>query len=855
MKKTLFLVLFLLWPMTALGQTAAVDAAIPSQDASAALGGQEPDVSAQGGNVVDASAPQEAQSPYDKPNLKPRDIYNMAHQALGRGNFDEAAEGFIRARDKAAYDNELRFSAAYNLAFSYASKADSLGNPQELDADALNAVLTELQHSVSWFRDAVRQRPGNNDARENLEIVLKRSLAVKDILMQKFNRLEQQLDEVAGLQRDIREASRGLADRLAQEGAGQEPLAFQDDFRSLANKQRSALTQANWVAENAHDELTKIEAQAEEARSQEDSYRLFQLKQVQPLLELARQTMARARRQMRELSIEDSLRLSNQSFYLIQQAREQLQDPLAILRQRMADQGELMHLMTAHVMFEDDEALAAMAKENGGDIPKRPSWLNFELLSDTQNDGLVRTQRLAALFNATLEGYHKQKAEAGAQAGQNQDNAEDAERQIAQIQEALPLIDEAIAAMQKAISAIALGSVQNSLEPAGHALEQLSLAAERFADLKHLIELAYATQVQVSGLTAEIKTAENAVVDGDETPKTADTQAFKKIIISHLARNIDRLGRLETLLAMEAAKTVEKAAQEAQSQTGQPADAEAGKQKLQEIQQLFERAEELRQRAVTYVGRSHSMFELQDSGGEGLWQLGGGTGHPVQTQTGVEFWDAFAENTVIAEEALMELRILFFSIVEHVEELLRQQTQTLDSTTDVASTKADDLAPSLMPLIDRQRKHEFMADKLSEAITEQAKQMQAGVGAEGVDPKALQERSERFLKAADELKLAATAMRQVTADLQAEAPLFDPAIQGQGKSVEYITNALALLKDPQKQQSNEDQQQNQEQEKQEQQMSKEQAEKKIQQIRSREQERRKTRDARLPGMPVVDKDW
>ena len=122
---------------------------------------------AQGSGTGAQEAPK---SIYDDASLKPRDLFNLANDELARGEYDVAIEGFSRARNEASFDNELRYSAAYNLGFAYAAKADSLGAIDGLDEGGLESAIEWLSSSVAWFRDAVRQRPSLDEARAEASI-------------------------------------------------------------------------------------------------------------------------------------------------------------------------------------------------------------------------------------------------------------------------------------------------------------------------------------------------------------------------------------------------------------------------------------------------------------------------------------------------------------------------------------------------------------------------------------------------------------------------------------------------------------------------------------------------------------
>ena len=99
----------------------------------------------------------------------PRRSYNQGRAAYQAHDLAAAEKNFLAARDQAEADAEVRYRAAFNLALTYAQKADGLAKEKPQDA------LAALQQSAAWFRDAVHGRPEDPDARHNLELVLRRA--------------------------------------------------------------------------------------------------------------------------------------------------------------------------------------------------------------------------------------------------------------------------------------------------------------------------------------------------------------------------------------------------------------------------------------------------------------------------------------------------------------------------------------------------------------------------------------------------------------------------------------------------------------------------------------------------------
>lgn len=808
-----------------------------------------------------------AQAPksiYDDASLKPRDMFNLANDELARGEYDVAIEGFSRARDEASFDNELRYAAAYNLGFAYAAKAESLGAIDGLDEGGLESAIEWLSSSVAWFRDAVRQRPSLDEARGNLEIVLKRQLNAQDLMAQKFNTPERQLDALIAAQREIRESARALSQQIAGTSAERDPISFQNDFKAIARMQREAMTAGNLAAENIANAKALIESKTEEARTQEEAYRKFQFEAVIPLLDQARQYMGSARRQMRDMSMNEALRQTNKAFYALKQAREQLDDPLRILGHISEDEQNFVRLAEANAVFKSPERLAEYRAKTQNSEAVLPPWLNEALLSDTQQDVLERTKRVASFLDAVVSADVSGTEQSGAE-------AEAAAEQRAQIGEALPLIRRAAEEMAAADGAVLRDDAEGALRHGAKSVELLALAMERFADLKHLVEIAYRSQKAMSGVVAgDI---------GSESPHLLSREQQKGLLSPALSTNIERLERLSAALAKASAKAiaeVNKAAQNAQGQASAQGQGDALKaqidEQIAETQKFFEHAETLRAEAQAAMKRMAAVVDAYDATEPGSTDVGGtategtGSGGIVPATAEDAVWGELSEDDELAGSHLEQLRMLFFTIAEHVEELLRQQMSTLDTTTDVSTLTGDEQSMKLPAVVDRQRVHELTATQLARAITEQSEKMRAQAEQAQQGGEQAQEMAQRYGQAASEIEVAAASMRQAQTDLQSEDRLFSEALAQQKEAAEHLEKALEWLQPPQQQQQqqqndqqqqqNDEQQQNAQQQKAQQKMSKEQAEKKIEQIRSRDQARRKARESRNEGsgMPVVN-DW
>lgn len=100
----------------------------------------------------------EAESSYAKLDLEnPKDIsyrYNKGCAAYQLKDYKTAQEAFASVYQRAK-DDDMRFRAAYNL-----------GNTSFMAGD--------MQSAVSFYKEALHMKPGSGDARNNLELALKK---------------------------------------------------------------------------------------------------------------------------------------------------------------------------------------------------------------------------------------------------------------------------------------------------------------------------------------------------------------------------------------------------------------------------------------------------------------------------------------------------------------------------------------------------------------------------------------------------------------------------------------------------------------------------------------------------------
>ena len=741
-----------------------------------------------------------------KTGAPPRKSYNQARAAFTGGDLGQAEAGFLSARDQAQADDEVRFRAAFNLALTYAKKAANL--KQEKPEEA----LATLKQSAAWFRDAVHSRPDDRDARHNLELVLRRMQALADELNKGQNSLAARLARVIEDERTLRDRIRGLLGRVNQAGAALEPLQFQSEFEEASTFQRTLLSDAGALLDLSGDERDHLAQRAEKDRSPEDRAKLVQLQNLEHYLNLGRGTMAEVARLLRRLQGDRAHRQTDVAVTELKRAMEQLQDPVTVLKGLTADElavksqtGALAELQSRSLQLPVD---AQKGPTKGG----APPWLTASLLAEQQKDLLPRTNELLARLEAADKNASAQENSQPADAGE----AAKRRRMLEGARQAVPLLKEGISAMEQATGALA----SERLEPATRwqlaALSALLRALERFSGIRDLIELAYGDQTQlVSLLSPEAKEQLGKLPAAERST----------LLSSAVARNLDRLARLRGLFADElSALEADQATQDGSAQN--PADKKADPERKAAEKKRYEQAEQTRQLAEAALTRLN-----------GLLAQKGAAVLPAAEQ---------------GQKHLSDLRRLFFSIVEHIKDLLRQQTETHDRTSAAQAEKNElERQRKIGPLVDAEAGHANLGKALAEALAAQADQ--AGKATEPEAKKAqetLAAASEEVKKAQGAMSAAARLLQPDKEEAQSLPVDLEPPLEQEKQAMAHLEAAIRILEPPQE---NKQQQQNEKQN-QEQQISQEQAARRLQAIREREAERQKKKQQ--PSKPEpVEKDW
>ena len=720
--------------------------------------------------------------------------YNEGIDAIANTKYDEAEKALLEARSSGGVDEELRFRAAYDLGMAYAAHADQRKTGK--DADLSKALELENQ-AVTWFADAAHQRPSDTDVRANLGIARARAQALTDELARGEGKLEARLDALIKEQRSVLDEARATWIAIKQSG-GRDPLAEQAPLTKLADQERSVVAEAGVISDLAADEIDAVGKKPADKRDPKDAARLVQLKNLDLYILDSRTKVSEARRKLQDLDAELGVAKAETALETLKRAREQLLDPISVLK--AVAQDELQLVQETHAVASVEAPKLDMSA-GSAEQPKQliPSWLEPTALADRQSGFRDRVEEIRVRLAATVDSVDKP-AGTGSAAEPPKLTAEQA-KQIAQLRLALPFVIDAVADMDHARDALTAKRLDDATQAERAALVALAKAIEYFADLKQTVDLAFATQQQLVQLLGPGSAQQPAADRARET-------------YEGLASNRSRVGRIKELIADEQAKLAaqeqqldEKATQPVQQGSGapkapDPKQIEAAKQQLEQQKQQMNAAEALRGDADKLLATLETAIKTNKD--------------PLS-------------QAKLAQAKLDELRKLFFSVIEHLKELLREQNETKDQTSQANTEDDFTRAPKLPGLATKESEHTEMAKAIAEALAKQAdagaKQPQHGQG----DP---QDQAKKFAAAANEVRAATTDMTDAKAGLDKagsakQSVSLEATVKSEGKAADHLEAALKLLQpppqkndqkqDPQKQDQQDQQKQDQQKKNQQQQ--------------------------------------
>jgi hypothetical protein len=708
-----------------------------------------------------------------------REHYNQGIELLAKGDHEAAEKELLEARNLAGVDPELRFRAAYNLGMAYAAHADKVKSGDKPD---LARALELMQHAVDWFADAARLHKDDSNTLANLAIMRARAQALSDELHKGEGKLEARLDAVINEQRSVLDDARGAWIAIKQAG-GSDPLAQQGTLSHLADKERGIVAEAGVIDDLATEEIESIGKKPEDQRNDEEKVRIVQLKNLDLYLAEARNRIADARRKLQELSAEDAVGRAEAALVALKRAREQLLDPITVLRDVAQEQLGLM------------QQTYGVAELPATDVP---GWLSGPALAQRQSGLRERVEEVRARLAA------------GADSPLPADAKPEQKKLIDRVKVALPLVVEASAAMDRAHYQLVDKKFTEAGSAEREALVALAKAIEQFADLKQTIDITSETQKQIVSLLSP---------EADKLPAVERARETKDA----LAQNLARMPRIKELIADELAK-----ANQTPPADADPKQVEEQKKAAEQQQAMLAQAETLRGEAEKLIGTLDGAIKANKD--------------PLTAAKA-------------ADAKLDELRRLFFSVIEHLQELIRTQGETRDQTSTAHGETDDERAPKLPGIAGRQDQHGQMAKAITDALA-----AQADAAATAQEPQA-QQQGKNFAAAADEVRLAQNDMADAKRVLDKAATdktsshSLEPVLKSQASAIEHLMNALKLLQPPQQQQDKDKQEQQQQDQKKEEQQQQQQQGGAGQRARDEDARRQKERREQQSGQDTVEKDW
>ncbi len=687
------------------------------------------------------------------PPKDPRSAYNEAVDLLEGGDPEAAMRLLEAARSEARTDGETRFRATYNLGWAEVRVADGLIE------SAPETALEHLHRAAGWFREAVDLRPGHEDARYNLEIVMRRALELADSLAARAPAdLQRALDALIRDQRAFLAALRaGVAAQRAAAGAHATP-ELRRIYRGLAARELTVLTEAERASDQAARELETLRAQPADERSPEDALRAARLEAIVGHLHRARERAAQTRARLRKLQGTRAYRRAAAGLSAMQRARDQLLQPVARLDALLTDGAELAQLTGL-------KAAAKQGLEKSPTLTALPGWLSEQYLADSQTRLTARTEELHSELAAGLEADAREAI--GSALAANDESAEQAAL-IERLREATPLIGTAKRSFQSADEALSARRTGDAVAQQREALEALASARERFLDLRRLIDLVYGEEQRVAAFIGPATGAEAGGPEaGDsEAPAVPDRAAIDRGAAVH-ERNVERAGRLGEMLsgAVAAAPAPEEADA---GGSGQPTGGDGERAR-------YERADELLRRA------RDAMHEV--SGQFAEMQQAADTSALASARSSLE----------MAVAHLEELRRLFFDVLEHLKDTAERQQVLADETEALAALTAPDEEASAGragPLGHRQQRLAATAADISEALKGQAESFGSEDSTDGPAETA---NGERFSQAADLVAEARGTMQTAAEQLEHGPPDVDQARAAQEEALSSLAEAIALF--------------------------------------------------------------
>lgn len=713
-----------------------------------------------------------------------RERFNRANAALASGDLVTAATLLRDARREAPDDPELRFAATYNLGVTAVAQADE---QQESDKEA---ALTALHEAADWFREAVGMRPDDNSPRHNLEVTLRRALMLADELAQREEgKIEDVLEVLITSQRERSLVSAALLEEVVRSGELDSAKRLESAFHAEATAQRVLLSEGDELAERIVRERDAIMNMPEETRAPDEALRAAQLEGALVYLDSAIDRMGQTRRQLRQSRAERAYRRGAAALGELKRARDQLRDPVEQIGVLLEEVGGLIRSTAALVSKTRPVSEGALG---GREADARvPAFLTKESLGEEGRRLEERVSELGARLGSAAEQAAAAPIEAppGQPPAQGEPSPADREALKQALIEAAPIVVAAGASLSQATTEIEAGVLLDALGAENDAGKQLAQAQEAFFDLDQLLEVAHQDQSRLTNFVLE----ENEPIDRTElAPALRELQT----------KNTARATRLVDLLARRRATRIAEVEAAVEQSGGTPsADPEAPDPVAME-QQRFEVAGQLLALA------EGAMRETSDGllPSTPLWEEAGGS-------------------SARARDHLEAIRILFFTLVEHLRKLARDQVNLGDDTLEAlalsvtesgamegeqadvdtaavgagtasqgstapAEPRGPDTTERLRALDGEQGSLEERAGTIADVLLEQAASAPAEAEAQG------QPDGDTLRRAAEHVASAQIAMRETRSIFGDPVGALPPATELQKQAVTELAAALALLEPP-----------------------------------------------------------
>ena len=713
-----------------------------------------------------------------------RERFNRANAALASGDLVTAATLLRDARREAPDDPELRFAATYNLGVTAVAQADE---QQEGDKEA---ALTALHEAADWFREAVGMRPDDNSPRHNLEVTLRRALMLADELAQsEEGKIEDVLEVLITSQRERSLVSAALLEEVVRSGELDSATRLESTFHAEATAQRVLLSEGDELAERIVRERDAIMNMPEETRAPDEALRAAQLEGALVYLDSAIDRMGQTRRQLRQSRAERAYRRGAAALGELKRARDQLRDPVEQIGVLLEEVGGLIRSTAALVSKTRPVSEGALGDREAD--ARVPAFLTKESLGEEGRRLEERVSELGARLGSAAEQAAAAPIEAppGQPPAQGEPSSADREALKQALIEAAPLVVAAGASLSQATTEIEAGILLDALGAENDAGKQLAEAQEAFFDLGQLLEVAHRDQSRLTNFVLEEK---------EPIDRTELAPALRELQTKNTARAM----RLVNLLARSRATRIAEVEAAVEQSGGTPsADPEAPDPVAME-QERFDVAGQLLALA------EGAMRETSDGllPSTPLWEEAGGS-------------------SARARDHLEAIRTLFFTLVEHLRKLARDQVNLGDDTlealalsvTESGSTEGEqadvdtaapvsgaatqgrtapaeprgpDTTERLRALDGEQGSLEERAGTIADVLLEQAASAPAEAEAQG------QPDGDTLRRAAEHVASAQLAMRETRSIFGDPVGALPPATELQKQAVTELAAALALLEPP-----------------------------------------------------------